>query len=424
MNFFIIFTKMVEGVRIEAPHFANASSSKVASSPKIASYAAIVKQVRTETNTAILPIIAYTILDSIPTFVCFVISSLFSYAPCYYWTLLQCPLFQKSCLPSGEFSKNDRSAASESVSAADVSGGEASDFEAFVEKQTASLQKSISNALASENWRTATIALRGAIATGAPLEEDFFDSLCAPVVGIRYNNCDARDSINCHKATSVNREVSRDTSEYKYAEKAVDYFMGGEGKDFFKKESISDEELNKAAAECDNLVIFKDLPRDCKHWSVVINGEKIDMDSCAGTSSKDAAKFLLQQLRDSSLDPEGKLNALKSVLRYPWMQGEFPRAIMPSILDNFGNDEARAIVLLRPLNEAHAESRTAINITKDGTQIMCCTAAGNKRLRMNDHINECASADSVIYLTAFTDIKCDPEGECTILNAMTGGCYG
>jgi hypothetical protein len=287
-------------------------------------------------------------------------------------------------------------------------------------------------ALRSKNNEVAASVCIHAQEMGISLTSTFFDDLCRkPTPGRSYANMDAEAFIQQHETTAVNSNFG---SEAATKEMIITFLEGPEvGVNFFADEKFQDK-LDLAAQQLAGLILFKDMTRNFQHWEMVIDGKILTFGGCPRNSSEGAAKFFLQKLKNSGLTPEASFNALKSLCRYAWIQGEATRPVTafaeelqkspPNELRDFGSFIMSSVTKTNN-NRTRFEFFPNGNLKISSMFVVGSDVIGSKENM--EHFSEVHANDtdagqrsdlSKCYLTAFTSIECTPEGHHTILDSM------
>jgi hypothetical protein len=230
---------------------------------------------------------------------------------------------------------------------------------------------------------------------------------------------DTKELIQSCESTAVDSQLG---GGYAAGEKIVAFLEGDEvGTELFT-EGQFEAKLDLVATTLGGFQFFGDMSRDAhsrnvdesRRWEITIGGKIIDLSELP-FGSKAVAKFFLQKLEESGLSTKAAFNALKSLCRYAWIQGESSRAAVAMETDP---DFAHHILG----NLQNGLNRVKIEFPADGKVKISSMCLVSSKIIDTEHgrdVVEDQDLDlSKCYLTAFTSVECTPEGNHTILDSM------
>jgi hypothetical protein len=299
-------------------------------------------------------------------------------------------------------------------------------MENLIKKQDPGTQRSILAALASENCGIAMATLLGFedcqspnsegqnASTGLQLSKEFFDNLCSEA-----NSENLHVNLEANKAIQDCADTALTTTYGDAKDNAVriEYFEAL-GEKFFNDQDYFDAKLNEAVTKIEHAQIVMDLCRN-KGLELKINGENVVMNNV--DTYKKAAETLLLELKKSDLTAEEKLKALKSLFRYPFMQGEYARAITPLNQLLLGKNHLKGNIVTLIASEMNSRKIFQIAISADGTEMRALAIVNKSDIAaLRKERPDCFFGESGedAYGMAFTHIKCDPEGKSELVCAM------
>jgi hypothetical protein len=301
----------------------------------------------------------------------------------------------------------------------------------FIQQQTPEIQGKILDALASPRCAVAMSVLSHAKEMRLPLNGTFFDDLCRePTAGRLHVHLNAGELIQSCAITRVDDEQSKERVK---GEGILAFFEGSEIRsDFFTNEKF-EERLDSVATRLADLTFIHDVPRMLPVMKMIINGKTIDLSGCPqNVSFTDVAKFFLEQLKNSGLSPDQAFKALKSLCRYPWVQGEATRPLTAMNTGFLQNNDAASFlasetfvansyrdegVAYRINVEFSAEGNLKISSMIVMDSGVCNSAKNQKSLKGRE--SQFPHLDlSKCYFTGFTSMECTPEGKATMLDSM------
>ncbi|MDR1456529.1 MAG: hypothetical protein LBI34_00485 [Puniceicoccales bacterium] len=301
---------------------------------------------------------------------------------------------------------------------------EDSGMAAFIHDQESEIQQKILTALASPNCGVAMSVLLHAKEMGMPLKGDFFDDLCRQSSGHSHVFLKAEELIQSQDVTKVNSEWG---DEHRVKRGIAAFLESDEvGSKFFMDEEF-DGKLDLVSKRLGaDLQFAKDLLRDFGRWEIIINGEVINFDHCQHSPQEAAIKFLLQKLQASGLPPDAAFNALKSLCRYAWMQGEStrPMAALSSTLEDETEKQIFDIAIMRAHTATPSKMKVELQSNGNVKVSSLCVVTSQNVTPQSSDARECIFGQlpkydpEKTYLTAFTSIECNPNGEHRILDSM------
>ncbi|MDR2341134.1 MAG: hypothetical protein LBD72_02290 [Puniceicoccales bacterium] len=290
--------------------------------------------------------------------------------------------------------------------------------------ETSKIFNSLATALKSRNRQLAISFIVQRQEMQLPISNTFLDDLCLkPTSSRSYINFNAEELIQSNERMKVNSSFG---SEHELKEKIITFLDGPEvgGKNFFTDANF-EEKLEAVAEKLVGLTLFIDMSRNFQYWELAFGERKISLDGCPREVGG-AVKFFLRKLKDSGLTPEASLNALKSICRYGWVQGESARPLVShsEVLMESGEDNCNINVFVLPNIIAGGKTkfefsntgniRVTSQFTIDSTLMTC-----KDNIRRLENDTDKPNVDlATSYAIGFTSIECTPEGGHTILDSM------